>query len=105
MPGFGLSSAEIGGMAEWDLPAYVFESVGTPGFHLRWLRPSLFAAGLWGDPDSPSQRKQYESLGGQADLYFSVLHRYDMTLSVGYAVGLENSRRKGSEWMISLKIM
>jgi len=92
-------------MAEWNLPAYVFESAGVPGFHLRWMRPSLFAAGLWADPDSSSQRKQFESLGGQADLYFNVLHRYDMTLSAGYAVGLEGSRRKGSEWMISLKIM
>jgi hypothetical protein len=28
-----------------------------------------------------------------------------MTLSVGYAVGYQGSRRAGSEWMISLKIM
>ena len=109
LPGFGIDEVSalsfVRGMAEWDLPAYVFESVGTPGFHLRWLRPSLFAAGLWADPGNSSQRKQYESLGGQADLYFSVLHRYDMTLSVGYAVGLQGSQRKGSEFMISLKIM
>jgi len=109
LPGFGIDEVSalsfVRGMAEWDLPAYVFESVGTPGFHLRWLRPSLFAAGLWADPGSPSQRKQYESVGGQADLYFSVLHRYDMTLSFGYAVGLQGSQRKGTEWMISLKIM
>jgi len=108
-PGFGIDEVSalrfVRGMAEWNLPAYVFESAGVPGFHLRWMRPSLFAAGLWADPDSSSQRKQFESLGGQADLYFNVLHRYDMTLSAGYAVGLEGSRRKGSEWMISLKIM
>ena len=55
--------------------------------------------------DNWSQRKEYGSVGAQADLYFSVLHRYDMTLSAGYAVGFEGSRRKGSEWMISLKIM
>ncbi len=36
---------------------------------------------------------------------FSVLHRYDMTLSAGYAVGFQGSQRVGSEWMISLKIM
>ena len=47
----------------------------------------------------------WRALGAQVDLYFSVLHRYDMTLSAGYAVGLEGSQRKGSEWMISLKIM
>jgi len=34
-----------------------------------------------------------------------MLHRYDMTLSVGFAAGFEGSRRAGSEWMISLKIM
>ena len=109
LPGFGIDEVSalrfVRGMAEWNLPAYVFESAGTPGFHLRWMRPSLFAAGLWADPDNSSQRKQFESLGGQADLYFNVLHRYDMTLSAGYAVGLEGSRRKGSEFMISLKIM
>jgi len=109
LPGFGIDEVSalrfVRGMAEWNLPAYVFEEAGAPGFHLRWMRPSLFAAGLWADPDNSSQRKQFASLGGQVDLYFSVLHRYDMTLSAGYAVGLEGSQRKGSEFMISLKIM
>ena len=50
-------------------------------------------------------RKDYASLGGQVDLHFSILHRYDMTLSAGYAVGYQGSQRAGSEWMISLKIM
>ena len=45
------------------------------------------------------------SAGGQMDLRFSVLHWYEMTLSVGYAVGYQGSRRAGDEWMISLKIM
>ncbi len=58
LPGFGIDEVSalnfVRGMAEWNLPAYVFESVGTPGFHLRWLRPSLFAAGLWADPGNSS---------------------------------------------------
>jgi hypothetical protein len=44
-------------------------------------------------------------VGAQADLHFSVLHWYDMTLSVGYAVGFKEGRRSGDEWMVSLKIM
>jgi len=33
------------------------------------------------------------------------MHRYEMTLSVGYAEGYRGSRRAGNEWMISLKII
>ena len=61
--------------------------------------------GPWQVRDGLIGRLAYGSAGGQMDLYFSVLHRYDMTLSVGYAVGFEGSRRAGSEWMVSLKIM
>ena len=109
LPGFDIDQVSalnfVREMAEWNLPPYVFESVGTPGLYLQWLRPSLFAAGLWSDPRNATTRKAYGSAGGQVDLYFSVLHRYDMTLSVGFAAGFEGSRRAGSEWMISLKIM
>jgi len=109
LPGFGIDQVSalnfVREMGEWNLPPYVFESVGTPSLHLQWARPSIFAAGLWSEPGNPSTRKSYGSLGGQVDLYFSVLHRYDMTLSAGYAVGFQGSQRVGSEWMISLKIM
>jgi hypothetical protein len=109
MPGFGLQ--EVSGlnfvkeMVEWNVPPVVFESVGTPGFYLTWLRPSIFAAGLWTEPGKPSVRKSYASVGAQADLRFNLLHWYDMTLSFGYAVGFRGSERAGDEWMISLKIM
>ena len=76
-----------------------------PSFHLAWLRPSIFAAGLWTDVANSSHRQNYASLGTQADLRFSVLHYYDMTLSAGYARGFQSGKRAGSEWMISLKIM
>ncbi len=49
--------------------------------------------------------QEYTSVGAQADLRFSVLHWYDMTLSVGYAVGYQGTQRAGTEWMVSLKIM
>jgi hypothetical protein len=109
LPGFGLN--QISGLnfakelVEFDSPPVIFESVGTPAFYLTWLRPSIFAAGLWTEPANNSQRKDYYSLGAQADLRFTVLHWYDMTLSFGAAAGYQGSRRAGTEWMISLKIM
>jgi hypothetical protein len=109
LPGFGID--EVSGlnflrqMVEWCLPPVVFESIGTPSLHLSWLRPAVFATGLWTELGNSSLRKNYTSLGAQADLHFSILHWYDMTLSAGYAVGYQSGRRAGSEWMVSLKIM
>ena len=109
LPGFGLN--EVGGrsfarqMVELNLPPAVFESLGTPSFYLTWLRPAIFATGLWTDPHDGGRRKGYASTGAQVDLNFSLLHWYDMTLSAGYAVGYRGGRRAGDEWMISLKIM
>jgi hypothetical protein len=109
LPGFSIDQISalsfVRELVEWDLPPVVFESAGTPGLYLNWLRPSLFVAGLWADPGRTAFQKNYESVGAQADLHISVLHWYDMTLSVGYAVGYQGSHRSGSEWMISLKIL
>jgi hypothetical protein len=33
------------------------------------------------------------------------MHWYNLTLSVGYALGYTGSQRTGNEWMVSLKIM
>ena len=108
-PGFGIN--EISGlsfvrpMVEWNLPPVIFESVGTPGFHLAWLRPAMFASALWTDPERSGHRRDYASVGAQVDLRFSVLHWYAMTLSAGYAVGFKEGRQSGTEWMVSLKIL
>ena len=48
---------------------------------------------LWTDP------------GGQVDLSFSLLNRYNMTVPAGYALGFQASRSTESEWMVSVKIM
>lgn len=108
-PGFGIDEISalsfVRAMGEWNLPPYVFEEAGTPSLYLNFLRPSVFVAGLWGDPGNTTLRKQYASAGGQLDLRFSILHWYEMVLSAGYAVGYKGSQRAGSEWMISLKIM
>jgi hypothetical protein len=91
-------------MVEGNLPPYIFESVGTPAFHLAWLRPAVFASALFTER-GPEQRGRYGNAGAQVDLRFSVLHWYEMTLSVGYAAGYRGSERAGREWMVSLKIM
>jgi hypothetical protein len=107
-PGFGLQ--EISGlnfvreMIEWNIPPLVFESAGTAAFHAAWLRPAIFASAMVTNPGNSSLRQNYESVGGQADLRFSILHWYDLTLSAGYAVGFRDGKRAGSEWMLSLKI-
>jgi hypothetical protein len=109
MPGFQID--QIGAlnyvreMLDLNLPPYIFQSAGTPGFYLTWLRPSLFAAELWTDPGNAARHADYESVGGQMDLSFSILHRYNMTLSAGYAIGYQPSHRTETEWMLSLKIM
>ncbi|HET7096079.1 MAG TPA: hypothetical protein VFJ68_01725 [Casimicrobiaceae bacterium] len=108
-PGFEIDQISalsfVRGMGEWNITPYVFESAGTPSLYLQWLRPSVFVAGLWADPGNSTLRKTYTSVGGQLDMHFSVLHWYEMTLSVGVAAGYTGSQRTGSEWMISLKIM
>jgi hypothetical protein len=91
--------------AELNLPPYVFESAGTPSLYAHWLRPAVFVSGLRSDPGNSALRKDYGSAGLQMDLKFSALHWYDMTLSIGYAVGYTSGRRTGDEWMISLKIL
>ncbi len=91
-------------MVEGNLPPYVFESVGTPAFHLAWLRSAVFASALLTER-APGDRGRYANAGAQVDLRFSVLHWYEMTLSLGYAAGYRGSERAGHEWMVSLKIM
>jgi hypothetical protein len=109
MPGFELD--EVAGRhfvkqtVEWTLPPLVFETVGTPGFHLTWARPALFASALWADAGGSAGRRTVANLGGQVDFRFSTLHWYEMMLSVGYARGFERSRRAGNEWMVSLKVL
>ena len=109
LPGFdinGVSGQSFARpMVELNLPPVVFESLGTQSFHSTWLRPSVFASVLWTDPARSSLRKNYSNIGAQADFNFSVLHWSDVTLSLGYAIGFQDSRRAGNEFMISLKIM
>jgi hypothetical protein len=107
----GLELNEIGGrnfargMLEWNLPPWRFRRVGTPGFYATWLRPALFATTLATNVDSSSARRTTTSVGGQVDLRLTVLSNQDMTLSLGGAMALEDSRAPRREAMISLKIL
>lgn len=109
LPGFRIDEVEGGSfgraLVEVKLPPLVFERLGTPAFFLNFLRPQLFAIGLWTDPESAGRRAAWASAGAQIDLRFSVLHWYEMTLSAGWAVGLREWGRAGGEWMVSLRIL
>ena len=109
MPGFGIDEISalnfVRELVEWNLPPVVFESAGSPALYLNWLRPAVFGAFLLTDPANGGRRSDYESLGTQVDLRFHVLHWYDMTLSVGYAIGFRGGKRAGDEVMVSLKIL
>ncbi len=111
LPGFEINAVAarrfVKQTVEWNLPPVVFESLGRPALHLSWLRPALFATALWADPPErvAAGPRRHGSIGGQVDLRFSVLHWYEMVLSAGYAKGYDGSRRRGDEWMLSLKIL
>ena len=108
-PGFGIN--EIAGrsfyrtMVEWNLPPIRFRRVGTPGFYFSWARPALFTSRLEVNPDSSAFRRTVVSIGAQIDFRFTVLSRFNMTLSLGYAVGSGDIVGSPEEFMMSLKVL
>jgi len=108
MPGFEIDAISardfVKSVAEWNLPPIRFESVGTPGFFLSWVRPAIFVAALVADPGKRFERT-YTSVGFQLDLHFTVVHRLPMTLSAGYAAGFRKGTKLDDEIMLSLKIL
>jgi hypothetical protein len=91
-------------LVELNLPPLRFSDVGQPSLFLSAVRPALFAGVLAIDPGRRSGRT-LETVGGQLDFNFTVALRLPMVLSVGAATGLEDGRRRGSEAMVSLKIL
>ena len=92
-------------MLEWNLPPVTFKEVGTPAFYLSWIRTALFAGVLVTDIGNGELKQTYHSLGIQADLHFTIVHRLAMTISVGFAQGYIDGHKYDHEWMISLKIL
>lgn len=108
MPGFEIDAISaknfVKSVAEWNLPPIRFESVGSPGFFLSWVRPAVFFAALVSDPGKRYKRTS-TSAGFQVDLRFTVIHRLPMTLSFGYAAGFRKGSKQDDEFMLSLKIL
>jgi len=108
MPGFEIDAISardfVKSVGEWNLPPIRFESVGSPGFFLSWIRPAVFAAVLVADPGKRFERT-FTSVGFQLDLRFTLMHRLPMTLSAGYAAGFRKGDKLDDEIMISLKIL
>lgn len=88
---------------EWNAPPWRFESVGTPGFYLGYIRPAVFAGTLW--VDEGARRRRFHDIGVQLDLSFTVMDHLPMTVSVGYARAYEDSHELDDEWLVSLKLL
>ena len=93
------------GLVEWNLPPIRFSRLGTPGFHLTWARPALFAGVLGTNLDAPDVRQVAATAGGQIDFRFTVLSNLDMTLSLGGGLVAEDGVAPRREAMISLKVL
>lgn len=109
MPGFELNAIPgrnfFRGMLEWNLPPIRFERAGTSKFYLSWARPALFASSLVTNFDDDALRSNAKSFGIQIDFQFTVMSRFDMTVSTGYAKGYGDGDFEDDEFLISLKIM
>ena len=92
-------------MLEWNLPPIRFRRVGSPGFFITWIRPSVFTTGIVTSWDDKNERREVGNVGFQLDLRFGVLSRLDMTLSLGYAQAFAQGMKASNEFMISLKIL
>lgn len=107
-PGFDID--DFGGqsfvrpMLEWNLPPYRFRNLGTPSIYVAHARPALFTSALITNPDKSDLKNEIYNVGAQVDFQLYVMSNYQMTLSVGYAVGFDNSDNN-DEFMLSLKIM
>ncbi len=91
-------------MLEWNLPPWRFRGAGSPGGYLTWARTALFGSVLVTEPDEDLLRETTRNVGAQIDFRFTVLSRLDMTLSLGYAVVLDDSDPTRDEFMASLKV-
>jgi hypothetical protein len=109
MPGAELN--EIGGrnfvksMIELNLPPFRFQSLGTPGFYVPWMRPAVFVTGLGTNLDDRRARRFIYNAGAQVDLSISTLSVLDLTLSMGAALAFERGHGPRREAMISLKVL
>ncbi|RVQ68824.1 hypothetical protein EKN06_00925 [Croceicoccus ponticola] len=91
-------------VAEWNLPPLRFAELGTSSFHLSSLRPAVFA-GMLATDSAFGGARTYGTIGGQIDLNMTVSLRLPMTLSLGAAKGIDGGNFRGTEWLVSLKVL
>jgi hypothetical protein len=107
----GAELNEIGGrnfvrsLVEWQLTPLRFKRVGTPGFYVSFLRPTLFAAGLATNLDDGSIRRTAGSFGGQIDVRMTMLSALDLTFSIGGGLRVQDATGPRREAMISLALL
>ena len=108
-PGFEIDA--LGGrrffrnVLEFNARPFRFEEVGAPGFYLSYIRPAFFVGTLIVDDSLEGGRRNYNNLGFQFDLNFTILDHLPMTVSFGYAQGYEDWNEVSDEWMFSLKVL
>jgi hypothetical protein len=91
--------------AEWNLPPWRFQRVGTPGLYAAWLRPAIFVGGLATNMSRPELRHVIADTGGQIDMRIGALSVLELTASVGGAVAFESGHAPRREFMVSLKVL
>ena len=92
-------------MVDWNLPPIRFRKAGTPGFFLTWAQASLFTSAIETNLDEPGANLKIGNVGTQIDFKFTTMSKFNMTLSLGYAVAFEQTRRPSEEFMLSLSVL
>lgn len=105
----GLDINALGGtsfnrtMLECHLPPVRFRHVGNSLMYLHWVRLSLFTSGLITNLDQSSYRREIYNFGSQLDLQAVFMSQQNLTLSIGYAIAVED-HQTSREFMLSLKL-
>jgi hypothetical protein len=108
LPGFDIDAISARtferALAEINLPPLRFRDLGVAPLFLSSARTAVFAGVLDAKP-SIGARRTLETAGVQIDWNFTAALRLPMVFSMGYAEGFEDGDRRGSETLLSLKIM
>jgi len=99
----GTNYAKI--LLEWCLPPIRFRRLGFSSFYSPWSRIAFFSTGIVTNIDSRFFRRSVQNIGGQIDFRIIFLSNLKATISLGYAVAIEEFRDPSREFMISLKIL
>jgi hypothetical protein len=107
----GVEINDVGGtnfgkmLAEWTLPPVRFRRLGFTSCYLRWARTAVFASGIITNIDDETYQRRLVNLGCQMDFRLVTFSLFRSTLSVGYAIALEEHMEPSKEFMLSLKLL